>query len=91
MKEKYDLWVTPPEQAAIARVLGDCPDERVPTDSGAATSVTLNIRDPGPPPRRLTQSRAYPIWLQASAMREARAGSLNGLLKSGTSGNTPGV
>jgi hypothetical protein len=50
VKGKYQLWVTPPEKAAIARVLARCPAERVPADSGATTSVTLDIRDPGPPP-----------------------------------------
>jgi hypothetical protein len=49
VKHKYHLWVTPPEKAAIARVLATCPGERVPADSGAPTSVTLNIHDPGPP------------------------------------------
>ena len=46
VKEKYGLWVTPPEEAAVRRVLADCPDERVPEDSGAPTSVSLNIQDP---------------------------------------------
>ena len=46
MKDKYALWVTPPERAAIARVLQKCPDEPVPQDSGAPTAVTLDIHDP---------------------------------------------
>jgi len=30
IKVKYNLWVTAAEKDAIARVLGDCPDERLP-------------------------------------------------------------
>ena len=46
VKDKYGLWVTPPEKKAIARLLARCPDEHVPADSGAPTSVTLNIHEP---------------------------------------------
>ena len=46
VKAKYGLWVTPAERAAITRVLARCPDEPVPEDSGAPTSVTHDIRDP---------------------------------------------
>lgn len=46
VKSKYGLWAAPPEKAAIERILAACPDERVPVDSGAPTSVTQNIRDP---------------------------------------------
>jgi hypothetical protein len=46
VKKKYRLWVTPPEEAAVRRVLAACPDERIPADSGAPTSVSLNIQDP---------------------------------------------
>ncbi len=46
VKDKYGLWVTRPEKRAIARLLRTCPDEPVPPDSGAPTSVTLNIREP---------------------------------------------
>lgn len=31
VKAEYQLWVTPPEAEAIARVLGDCPTEPLPT------------------------------------------------------------
>ncbi len=31
VKAEYQLWVTPPEAEAIARVLGDCPNEPLPT------------------------------------------------------------
>ena len=30
VKAKYDLWVTPPEQDAMERVLGSCPDQPLP-------------------------------------------------------------
>ena len=45
VKAKYDLWVTGAERAALARVLTICPDQGVPEDSGAPTSVTQNITD----------------------------------------------
>lgn len=32
VKAKYELWVTQPEAEAIRRVLGDCPNEPVPTN-----------------------------------------------------------
>ena len=38
VKAKYRLWVTPPERDAIQRVLGDCPGEPLPHDSGFASS-----------------------------------------------------
>ncbi len=40
VKADYGLWVTPPEAEAIARVLGDCPGEPVPTSSQWATPAT---------------------------------------------------
>jgi hypothetical protein len=46
VKQKYDLWVTPPEARAVRRVLATCPGEPLPADSGAPTSVTQNLRDP---------------------------------------------
>lgn len=46
VKAKYGLWVTPPEGVALKRVLAACTDEHLPKDSGAPTSVTLNIHDP---------------------------------------------
>ena len=41
VKAKYRLWVTPAEKAAIARVLGTCPGQRVPRDG--------TLPDPAPP------------------------------------------
>jgi len=37
VKTAYRLWVTPAEDAAIARVLRSCPDERLPTEAQWAT------------------------------------------------------
>lgn len=31
VKRRYGLWVTPPEKAAIARILAACPNQRLPT------------------------------------------------------------
>jgi hypothetical protein len=36
VKAKYQLWVTEAERDAIARVLGDCPGQELPPDSGIA-------------------------------------------------------
>ena len=47
VKSKYDLWLTAPEKAAIARVLSSCPDQPLPADVwGASTVVDHNISDP---------------------------------------------
>jgi hypothetical protein len=34
VKTKYQLWVTAAERDAIARILGDCPGQELPADSG---------------------------------------------------------
>jgi hypothetical protein len=47
VKAKYGLWVTPPERAAVERVLADCPDEPSVPDSGAPVRVDQAISDPG--------------------------------------------
>lgn len=39
VKAKYHLWVTPPEKAAMHRVLAHCPDQPLPTDT--STGVAL--------------------------------------------------
>ncbi|WP_206305115.1 HNH endonuclease family protein [Streptomyces sp. B29(2018)] len=39
VKAKYHLWVTPPEKAAMHRVLARCPDQPLPTD--ISTGVAL--------------------------------------------------
>jgi len=47
VKKKYGLWLTAPEHAAMARVLGTCPDQRLPVDrSQAPTRVDQHITDP---------------------------------------------
>lgn len=50
VKRKYGLWVTPPEKAAMQRVLAGCPDQPITTDRWhAATRVDHDIHDPGAP------------------------------------------
>jgi hypothetical protein len=50
VKAKYGLWVTPPEKAAMQRVLAGCPDQPLTTDRWhAATRVDHDITDPGAP------------------------------------------
>lgn len=34
VKQRYDLWVTAPERDALARILGSCPDQPLPTPAG---------------------------------------------------------
>ena len=47
VKAKYELWVTPPEKAAIQRVLASCDGQALSTDDwGASTEVDHNISDP---------------------------------------------
>ncbi len=45
VKQRYHLWVTSAEKAAIARILGTCPSERVPV--GGLTNVTV-VTQKGP-------------------------------------------
>jgi hypothetical protein len=47
VKDKYDLWVTRPEKAAILRVLASCDGQALAVDDwGAPTEVDHNISDP---------------------------------------------
>jgi hypothetical protein len=47
VKAKYRLWVTPPERAAMERVLGTCPGQRVPRDrTHAPTRVDQHLAGP---------------------------------------------
>lgn len=34
VKQRYDLWVTPPERDALTRILGSCPGQPLPTSAG---------------------------------------------------------
>ena len=40
VKVKYDLWLTPPERDAVARVLQPCPGQPAPTDGTVASPVS---------------------------------------------------
>lgn len=48
VKAKYGLWLTPPELAAVERVLAACPDQAPVPDSGAPPLVDQHVVDPGP-------------------------------------------
>jgi hypothetical protein len=50
VKQRYGLWVTPPERDAIARILGRCPSEPLPTTARWATPAP--DRDAAPAQRR---------------------------------------
>ena len=72
VKTKYDLWVTPPERAAMERVLGSCPDQRLPKDSGAPVLVPVNVTPPtGPSPAGRALERV-------GVLRELRRGTGRG-------------
>ena len=49
VKTKFDLWVTPPEKAAMERVLGRCPDEPLLKDSGTPILVPVHVVPPTSP------------------------------------------
>lgn len=50
VKQKYGLWVTPPEKQAMTRILQGCDDQSLPEDTSAApTRVDHDITDPGAP------------------------------------------
>lgn len=62
VKQRYELWVTPPEKSAMQRVLGDCPDQALPAghaapdpDPRAPTAGTTPETAPG---TRATQPAA---------------------------------
>jgi hypothetical protein len=62
VKAKYQLWVTPPEKDAAARILANCPDEPVRTDS-ASTIAPVAVNQPHrstPSPQRATGPDSQP-------------------------------
>ena len=76
VKHKYGLWVTPAERAAMVRVLGSCPGERVPPDpTHAPTRVDQNIGEPAAKasdastPQTLTGGSTY--YANCDAVRAA--------------------
>lgn len=48
MKARYRLWVTPPEKAAITRLLAVCPGQSLPDASTAPPGVPLTAPVPEP-------------------------------------------
>jgi hypothetical protein len=58
VKQKYGLWVTVPERAAMQRILAGCPDQALPADpTHAPTRVDQNITDPAAAPSSSTGPR----------------------------------
>ena len=49
VKAKFGLSVTAPERDAVDRVLGTCPDQPLPADSGAPLEVDHHLQDPPAP------------------------------------------
>lgn len=77
VKTKYDLWVTPPEHAAIERVLDACPGQRLPTDSGAPVLVPVRVTDPAAPSASPAASPASGAFANCDAARSAGAAPLH--------------
>ncbi|WP_242532640.1 DUF1524 domain-containing protein [Nocardioides sp. S5] len=72
VKAKYDLWVTPPEEAAIQRVLVPCDGQAVTPDRwGAPTEVDHNISDPSAVPATGPSGGGDPV--RYDSCDEARA------------------
>jgi hypothetical protein len=46
VKAKYRLWVTPPEKAAMSRILGGCPDQAAVERSDAPVRAPVDVREP---------------------------------------------
>ena len=78
VKAKYELWVTPPEQAALRRVLDGCPDQRAPR-GGAATeapfpvSVPTTVTTPAPAPTDVAAPQRAVSYANCDAVRAAGA------------------
>ena len=60
VKDKYGLWVTAAEKAAIARILTRCPRQPVPTDSGAPVIAPVTVSTPSPSTRPAPRHRGAP-------------------------------
>jgi hypothetical protein len=75
VKSKFGLSVTAPERDAIIRVLGTCPDQPLPADSGAALEVDHNIADPATnAPAPPATEAGHAIWYEnCDAVRAAGA------------------
>ncbi|MCW2848215.1 MAG: hypothetical protein JWR90_2189 [Marmoricola sp.] len=77
VKVKYGLWVTPPEKAAIGRILATCPTQRLPTDDSAAPVISPVA--PNVPARQPSPTVAVPegqgrVWFEnCDAARAAGA------------------
>ena len=74
VKRKYGLWVTPPERAAITRVLDGCPGQRLPADpTHAPTTVDQNITDPAAASQPRGLVAGVPVYANCDAVRAAGA------------------
>ena len=60
VKHKYGLWVTPPERAAMVRVLDSCPGQRLPADpTHLPTRVDQHIAEPSAAPSVASTPRTF--------------------------------
>lgn len=75
VKAKYDLWVTPAEQAAIQRVLAPCEGQALtPDEWGAPTEVDHHISDPTRAPATGPSGGGHPVHYEScDAARAAGA------------------
>ena len=77
VKTKYDLWVTPPERAAIERVLDACPGQRLPADSGAPVLAPVRVTEPASPAASPSPSSGPDAFASCDAARAAGAAPLH--------------
>ena len=77
VKLKYGLWMTPPEKAAIGRILATCPEQRLPADSGAPVISPVAPNAPQHTPEhhpRSTTTQGDHVWFEnCDAARAAGA------------------
>jgi hypothetical protein len=68
VKAKWDLWVTPVEHDAMARVLSGCPDQPVPADATVPTVPTIPTTPAGSPTTTATpETTSFPNCAAARA------------------------
>ena len=69
VKRKYDLWVTAAEKAAVQRVLGHCPGQRIPTEGQPRKRVRPTATQP--PPRLPRRGGSHVYFPNCDAVRAA--------------------
>ena len=73
VKATYGLWVTPAERDAIARILGDCPDQKATTSTFAAAAPVAVEATPAPAPVAPGPAQPAPAPAQPAPAQPAPA------------------